>query len=167
MLASKIGSAVRKEQIMDVNEFIGTLGAILQENGVECAVVPGEEIQIGDTLRALVPVTEENDQVLMEVMVAPCDEDVLIVQLFSTIIPEIGPGYEALKDEILDWNLVCPFGSFGICRQLRQFYHKYVLLVTSDKNALDLAGHVARLLSMIAVVIEDHYADAVRISANN
>ena len=41
------------------------------------------------------------------------------------MIVEIGPGYEALKEMLLDWNLTARLGAFGIYRQQRQLYHKY------------------------------------------
>lgn len=152
---------------MDVTKFIETLNEILQNADVETAVVPGQDPQIGDTLKALLPVTEKNDKVLLEIMVAPFSDELFIVQLFTTILVEIGPGYENLKDAILDWNLVCPLGAFGMSRELHQLYHKYVVPFPTDTDALDLAAHVAVLLDLTAAVISERIYDIVNISDGN
>lgn len=151
---------------MDVKIFLETLRSILQDSGVNTAIVPGQEPQIGDTLNALLPVTEDGDKVLLEVMVAPYGDDLLLLQFFSTMIMKIGPGYEKLSEELLDWNLVCPMGAFGICRQLRQLYHKYTWPVDVDADGQEVAEQSATLLDIITEVIAGRFEEAVNISGH-
>ena len=98
---------------MDVNKFQNALEDLLKKAGAETAFLEGIEPQLGNTLRTLLPVTEAGDMVLTEVMMAPFTEDALLLQIYSTMIIEIGPGYEALKEMLLDWNLTAPLGAFG------------------------------------------------------
>ena len=93
-----------------------------QKLNIETAWLSGEENQIGDTLRALLPVTKAGDHVLLEVMVNRLDEDMDLLDLFTSLIMEVGPGYEALKEEMLDWNLDSPIGAFGIYRPSKSLY---------------------------------------------
>ena len=152
---------------MDVRQFQAELDALLQQAGVETAVVPGEEVQIGDTLRALLPVTETGDHALLEVMAAPCTEEMLLLQLYSTLILEIGPGYDDLKESLLDWNLTCPIGAFGIFRQGRQFYHKYTYPIPMDVDPAELAREVFYILNLVAAAIAERFPEAVRLSGHS
>ena len=108
--------------------------------------------------------TEAGDAVLLEVMLAPFTEEALLLQLYSTMITKIGPGYEALKEIMLDWNLTCTLGSFGIYRKGRQLYHKYNYILPTDGDPEEAAREVLYLISLIRNVIALHYTDAVRIS---
>ena len=126
--------------------------------------MPGTEPQIGDTLRAMVPVTESGEAVLLEVMAVPLTDDAHLLQIYSTVIPEIGSAYEALKDALLDWNLTCTLGAFGIYRKERQLYHKYNYILPTDEDPEEAAREVLYLISLIRNVIALHYTDAVRIS---
>ena len=133
---------------------------------VETARIGGEDDQIGDTLRALLPVTEAGDMVLMEVMVTPFDEGMALLHLYTTLIMEIGPGYEALKEMVLDWNLLCPLGAFGIFRQERQFYHKYVFPFPKNLPPKKLADRVMYLLEVLYEVISQRFDEAVQLSGH-
>ena len=110
---------------MDADKFQNALDNLLKKVGVQTAVLEGVEPQIGNTLRALLPVTEAGDVVLTEIMMGPYTDDALLLEIYSTMIVEIGPGYEALKEMLLDWNLTAALGAFGIYRQQKQLYHKY------------------------------------------
>ncbi len=97
-------------------------------------------------------------------MAAPYTEDANVIQIFTTMIPQIGPGFEALKDALLDWNLTCRIGAFGIFREQRQFYHKYNYPMPLDVPADEMALEIFSLIHLIQDAIIQVYPDAVRIS---
>ena len=151
---------------MDAKKFQTALDDLLKKIGVQTATLEGVEPQIGDTLRALLPVTEAGDVVLTEVMMAPYTEDALLLQIYSTMIVEIGPGYEALKEMLLDWNLTAALGAFGIYRQGRQLYHKYNYIIPTDGDPDEMATEVFYLMNLVLDVISAHFPDGVRISGH-
>ena len=151
---------------MDAKKFQTALDDLLKKIGVQTATLEGVEPQIGDTLRARLPVTEAGDVVLTEVMMAPYTEDALLLQIYSTMIVEIGPGYEALKEMLLDWNLTAALGAFGIYRQGRQLYHKYNYIIPTDGDPDEMATEVFYLMNLVLDVISAHFPDAVRISGH-
>ncbi len=149
---------------MDINQFFAELDKLLKQIGLQTAALQGKEPQIGITLRTLLPVTEKGDMVMLEFMAAPYTEDANILQIFTTLIPEIGPGYEALKEMTLDWNLTCRLGAFGIYREGRQFYHKYNYPMPLDVPADEMALEIFYLIHLIQDEIIEVYPDAVRLS---
>lgn len=142
------------------------LEARLKKLNVETAWLKGEDNQIGDTLRALLPVTEAGDCVLLEVMVTHLDDEVDLLDLFTSLIMEIGPGYEALKEIMLDWNLDSPIGAFGIYRPSRTFFHRYTFPFPADSSAEDLAEQTNYLIGQCFAVVAQVFPDAVRISGH-
>ncbi|MBQ6502408.1 MAG: hypothetical protein IJI57_00670 [Flexilinea sp.] len=151
---------------MDINVFFTELEALLKKMEYETATLKGEEIQLGNTLRAMMPVDEAGNMVLLEVMALPYTDDALLVQIYSTMIAEIGPGYEALKEMLLDWNLTCPLGAFGIYRQGRQFYHKYNYPMPTEGDPKQMAVEIFFIIHLIRDVIAGIFPDAVRLSGN-
>ena len=151
---------------MDNHYFLNELETILKKMDYETAIVNNEEQELGDTLRALVPVDEAGNQVLLEVMAGEYDEHTLLIQIYTTMIAEIGPGYEALKEMTLEWNLVCPIGAFGIYREERQFYHKYNYLIPADGEAKDTAMSIFYIIHLVRDVIAEIFPDAVKLSGN-
>ncbi len=151
---------------MNVIAFLNELEKLLKTMDYETARLAGEEPQIGDTLRAMVPVDDEGNKVLLEVLTGEYNEHTLLIQIYSTMIAEIGPGYEALKEMTLEWNLVCPIGAFGIYRENRQFYHKYNYLVPADSEAKDTSMSIFYIIHLIRDVIAEIFPDAVRLSGN-
>ena len=151
---------------MDVIAFLNELEELLKKMDYETARLAGEEPQIGDTLRAMVPVDEEGNKVLLEVLVGEYNEHTILIQIYTTMIAEIGPGYEALKEMTLEWNLVCPIGAFGIYRENRQFYHKYNYLIPADGEAKDTAMSIFYIIHLVRDVIAEIFPDAVRLSGN-
>ena len=146
--------------------FQAALEARLKELPLETAYVDGGPDQIGDTLRALVPVTDDGNVALSEIIVTPWAEDSDLLHIYSTIIMEIGPGYEALKEMMLDWNLTCPLGAFGIYRPARQFYHKYTVPLPPDTDPDALAEGTFFLLNLVAAAISERFEDAVQLSGH-
>ena len=151
---------------MDADKFQASLEELLKAIKVETAYIDGEEGQLGRTLRALLPIDDDGDMVLTEIILMPYTEDADLLQIYTTMILEIGPGYEALKEMILDWNLTCEIGAFGIYRQGRQFYHKYTYPVPRDIDPDEMAKEAFYLMNLIHAAIADHYEDAMRLSGH-
>ena len=152
---------------MDAKKFQTALENLLKQTGAQTAVLEGTEPQLGDTLRALLPVTEAGDMVLTEVMMCPFTEDALLLQIYTTMIAEIGPGYEALKEMLLEWNLTASLGAFGIYRQNRQLYHKYNYIIPTDADPEEMAAEIFYLIDLVLGVISERFPDAVRLSGNS
>ena len=151
---------------MDIDVFFEELEALLKKIGLETSTLPGEEPQLGHTLRTMMPVTEAGDKVLLEVLAAQYDEGALLLSIYSTMIAEIGPGYETLKDILVDWNLSCPLGAFGIYRANRQFYHKYNYLIPTNGDAKEMALEVFYVIHLVSGVIGQYFPEAVRLSGH-
>ena len=149
-----------------VKKFQDAMAEKIHALDVETAYVDGGDGQIGGTLRALLPVTDAGDASLMEIMVTEFEEGSDLLLFYTTMIVEIGPGYEALKEMLLDWNLRCPMGAFGIFRQARQFYHKYTVPVPKDAEPEALAEKAMELLEMLYEVISRQFPEAVRLSGH-
>ena len=149
---------------MDINIFFSELEKLLKQEGLETYLMPGTEPQIGDTLRAMVPVTESGEAVLLEVMAVPLTDDAHLLQIYSTVIPEIGSAYEALKDALLDWNLTCLLGAYGIYKPLMQLYHKYNYLMPVEVPPEEMAEEIFYIIDLVRDVIAQVLPEAVRLS---
>ena len=153
----------------DVKRLESALEARFKELELETAYFDNGEESIGDTLRVMLPVTDEGDMALTEILVTPWSEDCDLLHIYSTMILEIGPGYEAVKEMLLDWNVSCPLGAFGIYRPARQFYHKYTLPLPRPLAAdleEELADRVFFLLNLVAAVLSERYPEAVQLSGH-
>lgn len=122
--------------------------------------------QIGDTLRTLLPMGDGSNVALTEILVSEFNAESDCVMFYTTMIMEIGPGYEALKEMILDWNLLCPLGAFGIFRQERQFYHKYVFPFPKNLPPKKLADRTMYLLEVLYEVLSQRFPEAVQLSGH-
>ncbi len=151
---------------MDNNVFFTELESLLKKMEFQTTMLKVEDPRIGESLRALVPVDEAGNSVLLEVMVIPYDEDALLIQIYTTLLTEIGPGYEALKEMLLEWNLTCPIGAFGIYRQEKQFYHKYNYLMPTDEDPKQMAMEIFYIIHLVMDVIAGLFPDVVRLSGN-
>lgn len=150
-----------------VKTMMEELEARFHKLNIETAWLSGEENQIGETLRALLPVTKKGEHVLLEVMVTRLDEDMDLLDLFTSLIMEIGPGYEELKEVMLDWNLDSPIGAFGIYRPSRTFYHRYTFPFPSGALPEELASQAAYLIDRCYEVTATVFPEAVRISGHD
>ena len=152
----------------DVLQFQQELTKQIEELNMETNMAEGTGgAQIGDTLRTLLPVNEGRDVVLTEILVSGFNAESDCLVFYTTMIMEIGPGYEALKEMMLDWNLACPLGAFGIFRQGRQFYHKYVFPFPKNLPTKKLADRAMYLLEVLCEVISDRFPEAVMLSGHS
>ncbi len=137
----------------------------LSEIGLESYELPGVEgIQIGDTIRSLVPVTDNGDAVMLEISLAKLNDDIDFLQFYSTLIMEIGTGYEQLEQACSVMNFYCPVGAFGVFAQNRQFYHKYSLLMDAQADMERLHADAMTALEAIYDVLSVHFQVAVKLS---
>ena len=151
----------------DVLQFQKELAKQIEELNMETKMAEGTGgAQIGDTLRTLLPVSEGRDVVLTEILVSSFNAESDCLVFYTTMIMEIGPGYEALKELLLDWNLTCPLGSFGIFRPARQFYHKFVLPFPKETAPQALADRAMYLLEVLYEVISERFPEAVQLSGH-
>ena len=150
-----------------VKTMLEELEARFHKLNIETAWLDGEENQIGNTLRALLPVTQTGDHVLLEVMVTRLDEDMDLLDLFTSLIMEVGPGYEELKEVMLDWNLDSAVGAFGIYRPGRTFFHRCTFPFPADALPEELATQAAYLIDRCYDVVAAVFPEAVRISGHD
>ena len=149
-----------------VREFLDLLAKQIEELEMETKLdVAQSEAQLGPTLRTLLPmIGSKGDVALTEILVTQLDDDSDLLFFYTTMIMEIGPGYEALKEMVLDWNLESPVGAFGIYRQGRQFYHKYTFPFPKDTAPKALADRAMVLLELICEVVSGRFSEAVKLS---
>ena len=151
----------------DVLQFQQELAKQIEELNLETNMADGTGgAQIGDTLRTLLPMNEEGDVVLTEILVSSFNAESDCLVFYTTMIMEIGPGYEALKEMLLDWNLTCPLGAFGIFRQGRLFYHKYVFPFPKNLPVQKLADRAMYLLEVLYDVISERFPEVVKLSGH-
>lgn len=124
--------------------------------GGKTRLVEGSKEQLGQTLRALMPVGEEGDEILMEFQLFRYNEKALFLQFYSTLVTDIPPEHEAeLNRAIVGMNFRCMLGSYGIYRPLKQFYHKYGLLLEEHVPTCDLSDRVTVVLGALYRLVTD------------
>ena len=106
------------------HQFFNLLDEKIQALGVETTYVEGiRSPQLGDTLRFLLPVTEEGDPVIMEVMVTELTDDADLLHIYSTLITAFSEKAAELPQKLSEWNLLCPLGAYGIYEEEGQLFH--------------------------------------------
>ena len=135
----------------------------LHEIGLETILVEGTEEQIGDTLRLLAPLSEAGDAAIMEVMLVPYTDEADLLILYSTLFQYAPEQREALMEKLLEWNLTCPLGAFGLYMEERHFYHKYSVLVPLGTTPPALAETAMELLDALYALISVQYEEAARL----
>lgn len=99
-----------------------------------------KDTENGPMLRMRIPLLENGaGQVLVEVCALTYNDQIDIIQIYSTMLPQPGPGLEALRAKLNEWNLVTIAGAYGIYDQLGQFYHKYNVAVDVSHGLEDKA----------------------------
>ena len=71
-------------------ELLQILEQKLNGMGMQTAAAAGAGApQVGDTLRVLVPITDEGEAVLLELMAAAIDEETDLLQFYTTMVMEL------------------------------------------------------------------------------
>lgn len=146
-------------------ELFQILEQKLNGMGMQTAAAAGAGApQIGDTLRVLVPITDEGEAVLLELMVAAIDEETDLLQFYTTMVMELAADRGQLARTLMQWNFLCPLGSFGVFEEGNQLYHKYGILLTGEEELDRLAEHVIEILSVLYEVLEQKFPAAKEFS---
>ena len=146
-------------------QFFQILEQKLNGMGMQTAAAAGAGApQIGDTLRVLVPITDEGEAVLLELMVAAIDEETDLLQFYTTMVMELAADRGQLARTLMQWNFLCPLGSFGVFEEGNQLYHKYGILLTGEEELDRLAEHVIQTLSVLYEVLEQKFPAAKEFS---
>ena len=148
-------------EVLSVQAFEKDIARRLSALGMESTFTEGVGApQIGDTLRILFPVTPAGDAVITELMVTGLSPEIDLLHVYSTVVVEIGPRYDALVRKLVSWNARCPLGAYGIYEEERQLYHKYSYPIPRDCDPEDLAGLAMTLLELIHEVLAETYREA-------
>ena len=146
-------------------QFFQILEQKLNGMGMQTAAAAGAGApQIGDTLRVLVPITDEGEAVLLELMAASIDEETDLLQFYTTMVMELDVDHGQLAQTLVQWNFLCPLGAFGIFEEGNQLYHKYGILLTGEEELDRLAEHVIQILSVLYEVLEQKFPAAKEFS---
>ena len=141
-----------------VHGFLSALDGRLRDIGLDTTYVEGERgVQIGDTLRTLMAVTDEAHPVITEFVVTGFAEDADLLHIYTTVLLHVERSKEALASHLLECNLLCPLGHFGIYEEEGQLYHKYSYPFDRDTAPEDLALTAENLLGLIYEVISGNY----------
>ena len=145
-------------------EFALRLQASFQEHGYERCQIEDQ----GDlaTLQVLLPLYEEGrGLVIMDLCLVDYDEDFELVQIYSTMTPEPGPGLPALRQTLGEWNMVALAGAYGIYEELGQLYHKYNVVVRAQEDLDDVVADVLAGVFMATEEMSRRLVEAVRLSS--
>lgn len=146
--------------------FIHALEAKAREVELPTAFVEkGNEVQLGDTLRILLPIDDAGNVCLMEVMMTPYEDDVDLVHLYTTMLQNVSAGNAALREAIAEWNLLSPLGSYGIFTQGAQLYHKYTFPSPIAIDPAALAEQTMTVIELIYDILDTQYPEAARLNA--
>jgi hypothetical protein len=96
--------------------------------GAETRLEEGAPGQVGGTLKAALPASENGDRMLMEIRMLRYNEDVLYLQYYTTVVADI-PDAAELKRAVPGMNFFCMLGNYGVYEPAKQLYHKYGLLL--------------------------------------
>ena len=144
--------------ITAVNTMFESVRTELSALGIDSTYTPGiGDPQVGRTLRILLPVTDDGNAVITELMVTTLSNDLDLLMLYTTVVVNIGDRYDELVRKLVPWNMQCPFGAFGIYEQLRQLYHKYTLPFPSDTDPEAAAGQALVMLGVLNQVLSEKY----------
>ena len=136
----------------------------IRETGMDTASLPGTGgSQVGNTLRVLLPLTDEAHPAILDIMAATLNEGTDIIQFYATLTLEVGSGREELEKALPGLNFFCPVGSFGIFRRA-QLYYKYSMLLRESQSAEQLCADVLDTLAAFYQVLDERYPLAMRLA---
>ena len=84
-------------------------------------------------LRAMVPLLGGGrGLVLMEIFVIPYGEGTELLQFYTTVTKEDGPGMDDLRRAANAWNLSALAGGYGIYEPAGQLFHRHTVALATD-----------------------------------
>ena len=72
-------------------------------------------------------------------------------------------GFDALQKALLDWNLTCPIGAFGIYLEKWHLYHKYNYPMPLEIDPAEMALEAFYILNLILDTIYVIYPQTVKL----
>ena len=154
---------------MDTNQqnaYFQALEARLRAMELETRRMPADgQPGVGQTMRFLLPISDEGDSVLVEITAAAIDGELSLLQFYTTMLIDLREPLDALREKIHRWNFECPFGSFGIFTQEGHLYHKYALPVfeKEGKSPETLTEETVSILSVLYDLIAEPYFAAAEL----
>lgn len=146
--------------------MLAAISAELERFHLEPRVIAGSgEPRTSDTLRAVLPVTDDGDNVLMEFVPVELNDEADGVLLYTTLTGPVGRRYEELVRILPDWNFDCPVGAFGIFRPERQLCHKYMVLLPKSIMPVDAAERVMAAFDLVYQVLCRVFPEAAAYAA--
>ncbi len=143
-----------------VHNFLANVEKQLDALGIESTYVSGTgEPQIGDTLRILLPITEEGHAAVTEIMITNIAGDLDLLMLYSTIIVVLNERKGELPQKLNEWNQLCPLGAYSIYEQEQQLSHKYTVPFDRDMEPDALADYAMTLLELLHSLLSVAYPD--------
>jgi|GEM_PF-3491748 hypothetical protein len=148
-------------------QFFEKLEAEIRKGGMETVLVPPHD-GMNETLRVLMPVTDEGDASLLEIMTVPYAEDADLLIFYFTVIAKINTGYEELLRILHEWNLHCPLGAFGVFdneeQGVKQLFFKYSVPFDPELEPEELSENAWLLMTMLYDIVSRKYKEAYRIT---
>lgn len=144
-----------------VNRFFRKLEDQLHELEIETTYLEGlRGPQIGDTLRILLPITDEGHPVLTEIMVTEFTDDLDLLHIYTTLIVKSTDNISELPGKLSEWNILCPLGAYGIYEEdgERQLFHKYTLPINRDSDE-ELADEAMLFIELIHGILSEKYPE--------
>lgn len=127
----------------------------LTDRKLHTARQPGSpSAQIGDTLQAIIPVSDKGQPALMELMIGPIDGNVSILQLYTTVLTDAGTDRRELEKALDGLNFNCPIGAFGFYEN--QFYHRMTVPIFEDPVIVQ-ANRIIFTIGAIGSIISVFY----------
>jgi len=111
-------------------EILSMLQKWIQEHLGETELAEQEDI----TFLRLTPAlfTDGTGQVYMEICLLDYSQEVMVAQVYSTMLLKPGPGIAALREKLGEWNLKSLAGAYGIYEAQGQLYHKQSIALIND-----------------------------------
>ena len=133
--------------------LLDELAACCARFGAKTRFEEGAPAQVGRTLKAALPATDEGEVMLMEMRLLWYNDDIYYLQYYTTLVTDI-PSDAEIKKAISGMNFYCLLGNYGYFTPRKQLYHKYGLLLEQwSENATDHAvvtlGALYQLLASI------------------
>jgi|GEM_PF-2060083 len=139
------------------------LDALTEQMGYHAEIA---SIEGRDMLRFTAPLLgDDKGYVLIEICRFDYDDTCEIYQIFSTMIPSPGPGFEQLKAAVNGWNLVARLGAYGVFEPLGQLYHKYNVAINLTDSPESTFTRVMSALYICMDEMEYRLPEALAISS--
>ena len=145
--------------IQKQKEYFAGLEKELTDRGLEHVRVDGAgSPQVGDTIRFLLPMSEEGGVVMMELLILDLGEEEFLLEFYTTMFTDVEDVITDLSVEIPAWNFLCPLGSFGIFEEEGHLYHKYGLPFSGDTETEKFTKDSVTVMKFLFDIIADKYA---------